>query len=293
MTSLRRPVVLRSARTLLRGVVLSLSIVVTVGVVARYTNVVDRYFIFFPDRTITQDPGDVGLEFDDVFFSAADGVKLHGWFVPGEGDTTLVWFHGNAGNISHRVGNVAELHTRLGVNVFIFDYRGYGKSDGDVSEKGTYLDADGAMSYLRTRGDVDQQRLVLFGRSLGGAVAAEAATKNDVYALVLESAFSSVQAMARRQYPFLPGIGAIIRTKYATLSKLKDVHAPVMVLHGDRDETVPIEIGRELFEAANPPKRFYTIEGAGHNDTYIVGGPAYFQALAEFIEDPTAEGGGG
>ena len=269
---------------------LGLSILVAVGIVVRYTNVVDRYFIFFPDRTVSQDPGDVGLEFDDVFFSAPDGVKLHGWFVPGRGEATLVWFHGNAGNISHRIENVAEIHTLLGVNIFIFDYRGYGNSDGEVSEKGTYLDAEGAMAYIRTRGDVDQQRLVLFGRSLGGAVAAEVATKNDVHAVVLESAFSSVQAMARRHYPFLPGIGAIVRTKYDTLSKLKDVHAPVMVLHGDRDETVPIEIGRELFEAANPPKRFFTIEGAGHNDTYTVGGTSYYEALAAFIQDPTAGG---
>ena len=114
----------------------------------------DRFFIFFPEPTLVATPGDLGLEFEDVTFSAADGVELHGWFVPGPGQTTLVWFHGNAGNISHRVNNLFELHRRLGINVLIFDYRGYGRSHGAISEKGAYLDAEAALDYLRSRTDV-------------------------------------------------------------------------------------------------------------------------------------------
>ena len=281
----------RAARSPLRGTAVALSIILAVGIVVGYTDVVDRYFIFFPERVIFQLPSDRGLDFEDVFFQAADGVKLHGWFVPGRTETTLVWFHGNAGNIGHRVDNIAELHKRLGLNVFIFDYRGYGKSEGRASEKGTYLDAEAALKYLMSRADLAGHKLVLFGRSMGCAVAAEAATRNDAYALILESGFTSVGAMARRHYPFLPGIGALVRTRYDTLAKLKQVGVPVMVLHGDRDDIVPLEMGRELFEAAKPPKRFYLIPGAGHNDTYVVGGTAYYDALASFLQNPSVEGG--
>ena len=201
----------------------------------------------------------------------------------------MVWFHGNAGNIGHRVDNLADLNSRLGVSIFIFDYRGYGRSDGTPSEQGTYLDAQAALEYVRSRQDVGGQKPVLFGRSLGCAIAAEAATKNEAFALVLESPYTSIRDMAKRLYPMIPGVGLLLSTKYDCLAKVKDVHIPIMVLHGDRDEIVPFDMGRELFEAANPPKRFYTIEGAGHNDTYLVGGAEYYEALASFIEDPTGE----
>ena len=285
-----RPGALQTVRSLLRGAVLALSIVAAVVITARYTDLIERFFIFFPERHLFQDPGDRGLDFEEVYFSAADGVRLHGWFVPGEGEKTLVWFHGNAGNIGSRVDHLAGFHSRLGVNVFIFDYRGYGRSDGSPSEKGTYLDADGALAHLRSRGDVDPQKLVLYGKSVGSAVAVEAATRNEAYALILETPFTSIQAMAKRHYPFLPGVGALVRTKYDSLSKMKDIHSPVMVVHGDRDEIAQFDMGRELFQAANPPKRFHTVEGAGHNDTYLVGGATYFDALASFLADPRADG---
>ena len=271
----------------LRSAALIASIVVALGVAARYTPMIDKYFVFFPQRELVQDPGDRGMDFEDVSFTAKDGVELHGWFVPGQRDVTLVWFHGNAGNISHRVDNLAALHGRLGVNVFIFDYRGFGRSGGAPSERGLYMDAEAALAYLSSRPDVDPARVVLFGRSIGCAVAVEAATKNGAHAVVLESPFTSTRAMAKRVYWFLPGIGLLAPNKYDSLSRIRDVHAPVMVLHGDRDEIVPFDMGRELFDAANPPKRFYTIVGAGHNDTYVIGGPAYYDALASFLEDPT------
>ena len=279
------------AVTLIKGVFAAFALLVVAGVIARYTGVLDRYFIYFPDREVSQDPGDKGLRYEDVTLVAADGIRLHGWFVPGPGEITLVWFHGNAGNISHRMENLVDLHDRLGLNVFVFDYRGYGRSEGRPSEQGTYLDAEAALAYVKTRPDVDGRKIVLFGRSLGCAIAAEVTISNDVYAVVLESPFTSVQALAKRAYPFLPGIGALVRTRYDTLSKVRQVSAPVMVLHGDRDDVAPFDMGRELFEAANPPKRFYSIAGAGHNDTYLVGGSAYYSALADFLRDPSAAGG--
>lgn len=255
---------------------------------ARYTNLIDRYFVFFPDRGIVTDPGEWGLAFDEARFTAADGVELHGWFVPGRSDTTLLLSHGNAGNISGLMRNLEEMHRYLGVNVLTFDYRGFGLSDGSASEDGTYLDAEAALAYLRSRDDVDQDRIVLFGRSLGGAVAVEMAARHDFYAVLLESPFTSIQAMARHHYPFLPGVGKLVKTRYDSMSKIKDVRSPLMVLHGDRDGTVPIAMGREIYDAATVPKRFYTIDGADHNDTYVVGGRAYYDTIAGFLKEPNA-----
>jgi fermentation-respiration switch protein FrsA (DUF1100 family) len=280
----------RIAVSVLRGVGFAVALYVTLGLVVRYTDVIDRLFIFFPERELVATPRDHGLDYEDVEFSASDGVSLHGWYVPGRGETTLVWFHGNAGNISHRVDNLQELHHRLGVNVFIFDYRGYGRSEGRATEEGAYLDARAAVEYVASRGDVDPERLVLFGRSLGCAMAVEAALPSNPYAVILESPFTSARAMARHVYRFLPGIGLFVPSKFDCTAKIAGVTAPVMVLHGDRDELVPYRMGRELFDAARPPKRFYTIEGAGHNDTYMVGGTAYYEALADFIADPTGDG---
>ena len=275
--------------TLAKRAAVVLAIFVVVGFSARQTKLLDRQFIFFPDKELVSTPGDFGLEYEEVFFSASDGVKLHGWFVPGEEETTLVWFHGNAGNISHRLENLEMLHRRLGINVFIFDYRGYGRSEGRVTEKGTYLDAEAAIEYLRSRlGPELEENIVLFGRSLGCAVAVEMATRHKVRAVILESPFTSIQAMGQRAYPYLP-VGLLIRlieARYDSLSKMRGIHSPVMMVHGDQDDLVPIELARELFDATNEPKRFHTIKGAAHNDTYWVGGDAYFDALRRFIEDP-------
>jgi hypothetical protein len=247
------------------------------------SGVIERSFIYFPERELIGDPSGFGLPFDDVSFTAEDGVKLHGWFVPGETDVTWIWFHGNAGNISHRLENLRLLHDELGVGVFLFDYRGYGRSNGTPSEQGTYRDAEAALAYVLSRPEVDAERIVYFGRSLGAGVAVELATRRPPFALILESPVPSIAELARRHYPFLP-IGGLLRTKYDSLSKIADVRAPLLVLHGDRDDVVPFESGRKLFEAAGEPKRFYTIRGAGHNDTYVVGGREYFRALREFVE---------
>ena len=277
------------AAVLLRRAALVLTAAVVVGALLRCSHVVDRSFIYFPSREIEATPGDVGLEFEDVRFQASDGVALHGWFVAGGGDATLVWFHGNGGNIGHRVGNIRELVERLQISIFIFDYRGYGRSEGSTYEEGTYLDAESAITYVRSRGDVDPEKTIYFGRSLGCAVAAEMAIKYPPRALICESGFTSVRAITKSVYPFLPGLQLLVTTKYDTLSKIERVNAPVMVLHGDRDEIVPFSMSRELFDAAKGPKRFYTIEGAGHNDTYYVGGPDYFEALREFVDEVIGE----
>ena len=244
---------------------------------------IERRFIFFPERELVATPADWGLSFQDVYFTTSDGVRLHGWFVPGEGELTWLWFHGNAGNISHRLENLTLLHDRLGVSILLFDYRGYGRSEGHISEEGSYRDAEAALAYLRSRPDVDADKIVLFGRSLGCAIATDLATRHQVYRLILESPFTSVPDMANRTFPLLP-VGLLMKTKYDSLAKIKAVTTPLLVLHGDRDETVPIKFARRLFQAANDPKEFSTIAGAGHNDTYAVGGEAYFATLRRFVE---------
>jgi hypothetical protein len=247
-----------------------------------HNTVIERNLIFFPEKTIAATPGDWGLHFEDVYFTTADGVALHGWFVPGQSEVTWLWFHGNAGNISHRLENLSLLRDYLGVNIFLFDYRGYGRSEGQVSEEGTYRDAEAALAYLRSRQDVDPGKILFFGQSLGCAVAVDLASRHRPYALILESPFTSISDMAQRATPLLP-IGALLRTKYDSLSKIGGISAPLLILHSDRDEVVPFESGRQLFEAANEPKEFYVIRGAGHNDTYMVGGEEYFAALKQFL----------
>lgn len=249
----------------------------------------DRFLAFFPTREITSTPDDLGMPFEEVYFHAADGKQLHGWFIPGRGDDTIVWFHGNAGNISNRVYNIMLMNIHLGANLFIFDYRGYGLSEGRPSEKGVYSDGEGALQYLRSRDDIDPDRLVLFGRSLGGCVVAELATRHSAKAVIIESSFTSVDAMAQYTQPKLTRFAPmrlLVKSRFDSLSKMPHIHSPVMIVHGDKDVTVPIHMGSELYDAANEPKRFYEIKGATHDDTHIVGGENYFKALRKFIDNP-------
>ncbi len=250
----------------------------------------DRHFIFFPERHLEATPEVMGLPFEDVTFTAADGVALHGWFIPAPRATTpaggrpftFIMFHGNAGNISHRIDWAKLYRDRLGVNVFLFDYRGYGRSAGEPSEKGTYLDGEAAMKAMRARADVDPARIVLAGHSLGSAVAAETALRHPPAGLILESPFTSVADMAKRAIPFLP-VGLFLTTRYETRQKIAKVSCPVLVIHGDEDEVIPFEQGIQVYEAAPQPKTFFRLRGAMHNDTYLAGGEPYVQAYVRFL----------
>lgn len=249
---------------------------------------IEDNFIFHPERVVGRDPSHIGLAFEDVFFTTQDGIRLHGWFIPHQdAHATFVWFHGNAGNISDRLLNIKLLHDRIPAHIFIFDYRGYGRSEGKVSEEGTYLDGEAAIHFLLRRRDAGAQHLVLFGRSLGAAVAAEMATRFNSLGLILESPFVSIREMARAIFPALP-IGSLLQTQYDTITKVRNLQTPVLVLHGDRDEIVPFAQGKRIFDAAPQPKRFHRIIGASHNDTFIIGGEDYFRVLREFINSTLA-----
>ena len=202
------------------------------------------------------DLGNVG------FFNTEDGLKLNGWFIPGTSDFTWLCFHGNGGNIGHRANEVALLHHQLGVNLLIFDYRGYGKSPGAPTERGTHRDARAALGYLEERSDVDPGRIIYFGHSLGSAVAVELAVAAPPLGLILVSPFASVQDMARIAFPLLPS-GWLGRNKYNSLARIPAIQRPLLILHGEQDELVPISQGEKLLEAANPPKSFQALPERG------------------------------
>lgn len=263
-----------------------LTLILTGGCVEQ----LEKRFIFFPYKVIEETPRALGLTYEDIYFTADDGITLNGWWVPGTGSPiTLLWFHGNGGNISHRLESLKLRRDRLRVNVFIFDYREYGRSGGKVSEEGTYRDGDAAIRYLRDRKGLDPAKIVFFGESLGSAVAVEMALRHACAALILESPFLSISEMTKVSFPFLP-VGSLLRTKYDTLSKIGKVRVPILIVHGDHDEIVPFDHGRRLFEAAPEPKEFFTIRGARHNDTFLVGGRAYLDALDRFLGRLSADG---
>jgi len=243
----------------------------------------EKSFIYFPSRGYDATPSGLSLAHEDVWLTAEDGVRIHGWYlpVPRARWVTLV-SHGNAGNISHRLDRAQLLQARLRSSVFLYDYRGYGASEGSPDEAGTYRDARAAYGYLVGEKQVKAHELVLFGESLGSAVALELALAHPAAALVLEAPFTSVRDMARTTI-FAP-LAPFVRTRYESLDRISRLRMPLLVVQGDRDEVVPPVQGRRLFDAAREPKRYSAIRGAGHNGTYLVGGEAYWQAIADFLE---------
>ena len=259
--------------------------IMTLGIISVYVYFMQSRMLYYPNmpgRELTTTPADIGLEYQNVNLTTEDGIELHGWFIPVDNPhRTLLFFHGNAGNISHRLESI-ELFHRLGVSVFIFDYRGFGQSAGSPTEQGTYLDAQAAWSYLTQTRALDADGIIVFGRSLGGAIATWLASRHTPAILILESTFTSVPAMARRFYPFLP-VSLLSRFQYNSLALVKNLACPLLIAHSRDDEIIPYEEGRQLFIAAPEPKQFLEMRG-GHNDGFIVSGPAYKSGLRAFID---------
>ncbi|MDP6335247.1 MAG: alpha/beta hydrolase [Nitrospinaceae bacterium] len=245
----------------------------------------ERRIIYHPHKYPegNWNPSSSSVSREDVHFTASDGVRLHGWYIPSAGaKATLLWFHGNAGNITHRLGNI-EMLKPLNLNIFIFDYRGYGKSEGEPDEKGIYSDSQAAYDWLVKVKNILPGEIILFGRSLGGICAVEVASGNPAAGLILESVFPSAGKMAEKIFPVLP-LGGAIKSRFDAISKVPDLKLPKLFIHGTQDEIVPYKLGRELFSVAADPKEFYDIQGAGHNDTFLIGGAGYFNALGQFIK---------
>ncbi len=244
----------------------------------------DQFFVYHPEPWQDREWARLsGLPLQDVWFESADGVRLFGWYVEAAADRpVLLWCHGNAGTIINRLDNLRLLY-QMGLSVFLFDYRGYGKSQSiRPSEQGLYEDAYGAYDYLVRTRKVRSERLLLFGRSLGASVAAELASQRPATGLILESSFPSVEAVAKMHYGGLP-VHWFLGAEHRLIDRLPHLSLPKLIIHGDKDDIIPIELGRQVFDAAKPPKEWYVIQGAGHNDTYVVGGKAYFRQLGEFI----------
>jgi fermentation-respiration switch protein FrsA (DUF1100 family) len=247
-------------------------------------SLLDQFFVYHPDSWKEQDwKARSGLPLEEVWFQSSDGTKLFGWYVEqGATSAVVLWCHGNAGNIINRLENLRELYRR-GLSVFLFDYRGYGRSHGSPSEEGLYHDAFGAYDYLTRIRMIRPERIVLFGRSLGAAVAAEVASHKPAAGLILESPFPSIEAVAKFHYGGVP-IHWLLSAEFRLIDRLPQLSLPKLIVHGDQDDIIPIDLGRQVFEAAKPPKSFYVIEGADHNNTYYVGGEPYFHHFVEFVQ---------
>ncbi|NQT95718.1 MAG: alpha/beta hydrolase [Candidatus Omnitrophica bacterium] len=221
---------------------------------------------------IIDTPKTIKLEFEDLYLKTSDNIDINGWFIPNEkAKSTLLFFHGNGGNISHRLEKISFLH-KMDLNIFIIDYRGYGKSKGKPNETGLYRDAEAAYQYLLKKKNIPAENIILYGESLGGAVAVEIASKHKVKAVITEDTFTSVKEMSKIVYPFLPTF--FLYTKFDSLSKIKDIKVPKLIIHSTGDEIVPFELGQKLFNEASEPKEFLKLRGS-HNT-------AFFDSMEDF-----------
>jgi uncharacterized protein len=239
-------------------------------------------FLYIPLQEVTYTPDELGLDFEDVVFQSSDGVKLTGWYVPANNSNlTILFCHGNGGNMMHNLDSI-NIFYNLGLNCFIFDYRGYGKSEGKPSEEGTYLDARAAYDWLVNVKKLSPSNIIIFGRSLGGSIAAQLASKAAAKSLIVESTFTSYADIGKKFYPYMP-VRRFARFRYNTIDYIKKVHCPVMIIHSRDDEIVPFEFGLEMYKASNEPNEFVEIFGS-HNDGFLVSSERYKKAWLNWLK---------
>ena len=245
-----------------------------------FVRYIERRSIYFPMREITANPRSVGLPYEEVYFDTSDNKRLNGWLIAHDkSKSTLILCHGNAGNISHRLEKISMFHD-LGLNVFIFDYRGYGKSQGAPSESGLYEDAKAAYDYLTGERRVSKDGIILYGESIGGIVAIDLARNKDVAAMITEGTFTSIKDMSGIAYPFLPYF--IFSNRFDAFSKIKHVGCPKLIIHSIDDEIIPFRLGEKLFDAARPPKKFLKIRG-GHNTAFLESEEQFKEGIKSFL----------
>jgi len=238
--------------------------------------------LYFPDKNIIANPNFYGFKYEDVNFKTSDNLNLHGWYIPADSAKyTLLFCHGNAGNISHRLESIKQFHD-LGLSVFIFDYRGYGQSEGEISEEGSYIDANAVWDYLVNEKNINPQNIIIFGRSLGAAIACHLTINQNPAALIMESAFTSVPDLGVQIYPFLP-VRWLSRFQYNNLENIQNINCPVLFIHSKNDEIIPFSHGEKLFEVAKNPKQFLEIHGS-HNDGFYVSKNKYENEILQFLE---------
>lgn len=248
-----------------------------------YLKYYEKRGIYFPTKNIELIPSDIGLEYEDIYFVTEDKIKLNGWFVKAKNPKAIfLYCHGNAGNISHRL-EVIQIFNRLNLDVFIFDYRGYGRSEGSPSESGLYKDCEAAYDYLIMREDVRKDRIIAFGKSIGANVVVNLASKRGVCGLITYGGFSCAYDMGKRIFPFLPLFKWIVTVKYDAESLIRSIGIPKLIIHSTDDEIVPFKLGKKLFEAAAEPKEFYSMRG-GHNEAILLGKEEFSLRISSFLE---------
>jgi len=277
-------------RTIAMLIAAAISFYVLLGVLLFFMQERMVFLAHLPGRQLEATPRDAGFDYVDVTVKTADGILLHGWYVYAPNPRgTVLFLHGNAGNISHRLDSIAIFH-ELGLDTFIIDYRGYGQSEGKPGEEGTYRDAEAAWEHLVTERGEDPARIIVFGRSLGGGVAAWLATRHKVAALVVESSFTSAVDMAAHLYPFMP-VRLISRLKYPVADYVARAECPVLIVHSRDDEIIPFAMGKALYEAAPAPKAFIELAG-DHNNGFLLSRDRYREKLGKFIADHLEDGAG-
>jgi fermentation-respiration switch protein FrsA (DUF1100 family) len=235
-----------------------------------------------PDRALVASPNDIGLNYEDVSLTTSDNERLHGWYVPAANSKgVLLFFHGNAGNISHRLESIKIFH-ELGLDTLIIDYRGYGLSTGKTTEQGTYLDAQAAWDYLINYRGIPADRIIIIGRSLGGAIGAWLGVQNNPAAVIIESSFSSGVDMARRIYPFMP-VRLITRLHYPVADYAAQLDCPVLVIHSRHDEIIPFGMGQAIYAAVKQDRKFLELRG-DHNNGFLISQGDYVAGLRDFTQ---------
>lgn len=245
-------------------------------------NMIVTSLLFFPEEDYWQLPKDLGLEAETVACVTQDGVRLSAWFLPAsDAKATILYFHGNGGNISGRLFKVKGWIER-GVSVFLLDYRGYGKSEGKIThERDLDRDAEAALGWLKESKKLSAGEIILYGESLGSAPAVELATREKFKGLILESPFVSIKELAKRHYPWAPSF--LVRDfQFNNLEKIRNIQCPVFVLHGTDDDICPQDMGRRVFEQAPAPKEFFSVAGGSHNDLLDQAGEEYFDRPYRF-----------
>lgn len=247
-----------------------------------YIYIMQPSMVFYPSDDVDVSPSDWGLSFEKVNLKTKDKVKISGWFLPHPQATkTVLFFHGNGGNISHRGDSLYIFH-KLKLNVLIIDYVGYGESEGSPSEQGLYQSADAAWQYLISTKNISADNIIIFGRSLGGAVAVDLASRVKAGAVVLESTFSSVRDVVNIAFPRLSPF-IYLRYSFDSMSKIKKLSAPLLQIHSPDDNVIPFELGVKLFQTANTEKQFLQIKG-GHNDGFMQSISSYMPRLRAFSQ---------
>jgi pimeloyl-ACP methyl ester carboxylesterase len=239
-------------------------------------------YVYFPTADIVATPSDMGLYYRDLMLETNDGIKISAWYIPAENtEATILFFHGNGGNISHRLEFI-EMFYSLGISTLIIDYRGYGKSEGFPTEKGTYLDSEAAWNYLVKEKNNEPSSIIIYGRSLGGPVAARLAEKHHPGALILDSTFTSLKDIGAKLYPYLP-VRKFLKFNYETIAHLKETDFPVLIIHSVEDDYIPFHHAEKLFDRIDGQKKLVSTSG-GHNTNFTISRNAYKNNISDLLK---------